>query len=456
MSAISRLPESTTSLLGSLVITTPVALVKELLDNAIDAKATIVEVIISPNTIDKIEVRDNGTGIRPNDYDSLGRSGHTSKLRSFEELRTHGGKTLGFRGVALAAANTVAKVTVITRTEQDPVGATLHLVSECGGVAQQQKASVPVGTTVRITELFGRLPVREQVAVKESTKTLDKVLELLKTYAMARPTIRLIFKVLQTPKRNWSYSPKRSASIKETVLQIAGNEAASHCVEKVHRVDGPRPDVGISSDHQMAVDSDSYTLEAYIMDPEADACKFPKQHYFSVDGRPVSAKRGTMKKILDTYLTRLESSSSERNTTYFIRLNIVCPQGAYDPNVEPSKDEVLFSDEHSLIHGFDGLCEEVYKPTQVSLSKLPANANPGLELQGRVGLEGHLKKRHTRLLYFENVILYHRYNHPSFGILEALLETSILQEIYFCKELEEQSRKLMCQAVHIGARCLVQ
>ena len=206
MPTISELPDATVKLLGSpLVITTPTTLVKELLDNAIDVKATSVEVRVSPNTIDKIEVKDNGVGIHPDDYDSLGRRGHTSKLRTFEELSTHGCKTLGFRGEALAAANTLAQVSIITKTADDPVGATLQLLKNTGGIERQQKVSAPVGTTVRIAGLFGHIPVREQVAIRESAKTLDKIRDLLKTYAMARPSLKLSLIVLQNPSRNWSY-----------------------------------------------------------------------------------------------------------------------------------------------------------------------------------------------------------------------------------------------------------
>ncbi|RYP92493.1 hypothetical protein DL770_001359 [Monosporascus sp. CRB-9-2] len=393
MSTISRLPDSTTRLLGSpLVITTPVTLVKELLDNAIDAKATSVEVLVSPNTVSTIEVRDNGVGIHPDDYDSLGRRGHTSKLRSFEELRTHVSETLGFRGEALAAANTLAKVTIITKTANDPVGATLHLVSGIGGVAQYQKTSAPIGTTVRITELFGRLPVREQAATKESTKTLDKIRDLLQSYAMARPTLKLALKVLQNPKQNWAYSPKRDAEIREAVLQIFGRDVSVRGFEKIFPIDGPWPEARASDDDQSAPRTNSYTFEAYLMDPDANPCRLSNHHFFSVDGRPVSAKRGTMKKILDIYVKALENKQgglpSERCRGHFIRLNIVCPIGSYDVNIEPCKDGVLFTDEQFLLDGFEDLCKEVYKSSETRQSALQDPAHPRVESHGEAVVEG--------------------------------------------------------------------
>ncbi|RYO84913.1 hypothetical protein DL764_009256 [Monosporascus ibericus] len=393
MSTISRLPDSTTRLLGSpLLITTPVTLVKELLDNAIDSKATSVEVLVSANTVSTIEVRDNGVGIHPDDYDSLGRRGHTSKLRSFEELRTHVSKTLGFRGEALAAANTLAKVTIITKTADDPAGATVHLVRDIGGVAQHQKTSAPIGTTVRITELFGRLPVREQVATKESTKTLDKIRDLLQSYAMARPTLNLALKVLQNPKQNWSYSPKMNAEAREAVLQIFGKDVSACGFEKIFPVNGPWPEARASDDDQSASRTNSYTFEAYIMDPDANPCRVSKHRFFSVDGRPVSAKRGTMKKILDIYVKALETKQDdlqlERCRGHFIRLNIVCPIGSYDVNIEPCKDDVLFTDEQFLLDGFEGLCKEVYKSSETRRSALQNPAQPRVESRGEAVVEG--------------------------------------------------------------------
>lgn len=78
--SIQALPESTTRRLGAgQALPSPVALVKELLDNAIDARATSIEVLLTTNTLDKIVVRDNGTGIRADDLDQVGKRGHTSK-----------------------------------------------------------------------------------------------------------------------------------------------------------------------------------------------------------------------------------------------------------------------------------------------------------------------------------------------------------------------------------------
>ncbi|KJR88454.1 DNA mismatch repair protein mutl [Sporothrix schenckii 1099-18] len=134
--SIKALPADACRLLGSTsVIATSISLVKELLDNAIDAGATAIDVIVSPNTVDKIEVRDNGHGISTADFDALGRRGHTSKLRQFDDLMTVGGTSLGFRGEGLASANTLGFVAITTRTAEEAIASKFRLVPNIGGIS---------------------------------------------------------------------------------------------------------------------------------------------------------------------------------------------------------------------------------------------------------------------------------------------------------------------------------
>ncbi|KAI1107895.1 hypothetical protein F4804DRAFT_296272 [Jackrogersella minutella] len=396
--SISRLPESTTRLLGSpLVITTPVSLVKELLDNSIDANASSIEIIISADTVKKIEVRDNGIGIHPDDYSSLGRRGHTSKLRSSEELKTNSSKTLGFRGEALASANSLAKVTITTKIVSEPVAAILHILPGAGGVSKQHPTSAPVGTTVSIAGLFSELPVREQVAIKDSAKSIDQISELLRSYAMARPQLRLSFRVLQSPKQNKCYSPRPQASIKEAAVQLFGAEIASQCFQKTFETEGPTGEDNTSVKIKDPLLNGRYVFEGFILKPGSDPSKVPKQRYFSIDGRPVTAKRGTMKKLSNIYVEYLsaafqQSYSAATIKNCFIRLNIKCPPGSYDANIEPSKDDVLFSDEELVIDGFKELCKEAYDITtpNSSDSQLPAENGSVSDGMSDTGAQGSL------------------------------------------------------------------
>ncbi|KAK1725766.1 DNA mismatch repair protein MutL [Colletotrichum acutatum] len=220
--SISQLPQATVRQLGSsVVIPSPVSLVKELVDNAIDANANNVEIRISANAIDKIQL---------GRLHALGRRSHTSKLRTFEELQSKGGQTLGFRGDALASVNAVSKLTITTRTSSDPVAVSLVLNPRGGGFTNKKHVSGSVGTTVDVSDLFANIPVRRQRILKESKKTYAQIKDLLQVYALTRPHIRLSLKVTKNDKLSWSYAPSKDSGVREAVLQVLGSELVSQCV----------------------------------------------------------------------------------------------------------------------------------------------------------------------------------------------------------------------------------
>jgi len=369
MSSISLLPDSASRQLSAHVaVVTPVMLVKELLDNAIDAKASSVEITMSHDTISKIQVRDNGVGIHPADYGALARRGYTSKLKNIEDLASLVGSSLGFRGEALANVNTIADITITTKTSTEPIAAILQLLPNEGGILKQSVASAPVGTTVCVSNIFSRQPVREKMAVKEAKKTLDKVQELLRSYAMARPQLRLHLKVLQPSTKIWSYSPKPKATPMEALVQLFGTDLASRCSLRTLKCIQTRTRGNVAAE----LSPGCFILEALIVKPGAETQKTPKRHYFSVDGRPLDSGRGIAKKFLKIYSERLRQSVPPRDVhDYFIRLDIRCPPGSYDANIEPSKDDVLFLNDHVVLDAFIQLCSEVCQPATTDSESSP-------------------------------------------------------------------------------------
>ncbi|POR31253.1 Uncharacterized protein TPAR_08537 [Tolypocladium paradoxum] len=357
--AICALPQWTVRLLGSSVnITTPCDLVKELVDNAIDAEATSIEIFISADTVEKISVHDNGHGIAVEDFDSLGRRAHTSKLRSFDELQTKGGKTLGFRGEALASANSLASICVTTKVSGDPVATRLQLRPGAGGVQDQRPVSAPVGTTVQAAQLFKNIPARRQQLLKEKHKTMLKIKELLRAYVLARPHLKMSFKVTSDNGQSWSYAPSQSPTVREAALQIFGRNLAANCVQMTltgwHHGDSQIQSGGLQRT--------TFTLDTFIpkRDCDADAIR-NKGVFISVDRRPVSSANGFPKKmagILKSHLARSGLTKAQKSP--FMQLNIRCPPRSYDANVSPMKDEVLFVDEKELLECFEDLCRKLY------------------------------------------------------------------------------------------------
>ncbi|KAG9507180.1 hypothetical protein J7337_000729 [Fusarium musae] len=357
--SIAALPPSSAHLLrSSSSLPDPLSIVKELVDNSIDAGATSIEITVAPNTVDRVQVRDNGCGIQVDDFKSLGRRSHTSKLRNFDELHLKGGETLGFRGEALASANYLATIKITTRTAQDPIASLLLLNTKSGGISSQQPVSAPVGTTVQALNLFQNLPVRKQNAIKVSRKTLTDVRRLLEGYAIALPHIRLSFKVPGSSIQPWLYTPCSAPSTREAITQVFGHTLTTQLV-------------AVSSDSHAGttsteVQSKNLKIVAYLPKPDPDANIIKgKGAFISVDSRPISSSRSTGKKLVSIFRSSISAvlNSPEKSrapSNAFMQLSIQCSPGSYDPNTTPSKDELLFVDEPAVLSCFQRLCDSVY------------------------------------------------------------------------------------------------
>lgn len=366
---IRALPLSTVRLLGSSVnISTPPALIKELLDNALDARATLVEVTISANTIDKIQVKDNGEGISMDDFDCLGRRAHTSKLQSFDELQRNEIRTLGFRGEAIAAANSLAVITILTKSKSDPIATRIRLKAGLGGVETQSPAAAPVGTTVKAEKLFEAIPVRKQQALKESHKAISKIKNLLQAYAMARPDVKLSLKVIGEPQQDWMYAPSPTPTIQDAVMKIFGKDLAAAC-EHVP--------TNSALDHNSSEKETQCIIEAVMPRGTCEPRLLNgKGAFVSVDSRPLSSTIGFGKKLVSIFKSHYGSLRdgkylAAKLSSPFLRVSIQCSHINYDFNVAPLKDEVLFAEEQKVLDIFEKLCRDHYQRPD-SLKNSPA------------------------------------------------------------------------------------
>ncbi|KAL8888609.1 MAG: hypothetical protein Q9215_003999 [Flavoplaca cf. flavocitrina] len=349
---IAALPSQTVRAIGSTqALTDAASVVKELVDNALDAQSTSITVEISTNTLDIIQVRDNGRGIAPIDRPLLCKRYCTSKIKDLDDLATIGGASLGFRGEALASAVELSGgLTVTTRIVGEATAISLK-VGQNGEVINEERVSHAVGTTVRISDFLKTIPVRQQTALKDSAKQLAKIKRTLQAYALARPFVRLSLKVFKskTDKGNWIYGPKSDASVLDAAVKVVGKKVTDECQWLVWDSSTSSAQAGTTQGDGGTVSEiteSSYRVEALMPKPDAVAISSVGQ-YVSVDSRPVSCARGTLKQIMQLYKSYIRSAcstSTERKLTDpFLCMNLVCPPGSYDANVEPAKDDVLFS-----------------------------------------------------------------------------------------------------------------
>ncbi|KPI45098.1 DNA mismatch repair protein MutL [Cyphellophora attinorum] len=351
---IAVLPQETVRVLtSSVALNDAVSVVKELVDNALDASATAITIEISTNTIDTIQVKDNGRGIGIEDRQLLCKRGCTSKIRTIEDLTTLGGRSLGFRGEALASVvNTSDAVLITTRIEGEMVGTALKFGAN-GKMLSSSSASHAVGTTVRVQNFLSNVPVRKQTVLKSTSKILSSIRKLLLSYAFARPETRFTLKVLKakSDKLNWSYAPGGSKStLSENAVKIIGKEAASQTIQ----IHSPDTDSG-----------DTQTMTALVIDPKSDvekACNIDS--YFSVDKRPITTDRDVMRDLHKMYRSYLRNTICDveniKVSKPFIALQLSCPPECYDVNVEPAKDRIMFYDQKTVIDLFEGMMIATY------------------------------------------------------------------------------------------------
>lgn len=165
------------------VIENPASVIKELVENAIDADATQITVEIKEGGKTYMRVTDNGTGIRSDQIDLAFMRHATSKIESYDDLfRIH---SMGFRGEALASIKAVSDVTVLTKTQEDSTGS---YVRYCGEETKRQVVAHNTGTTILVEDLFSRLPVRAGF-LKSALAEANRITDILYRFAVAHPTI---------------------------------------------------------------------------------------------------------------------------------------------------------------------------------------------------------------------------------------------------------------------------
>lgn len=199
---------------------------------------------------------------------------------------------------------------------------------------------------MRITNFLDTLPVRKQTALKDAAKELTKIKRMLQAYALARPAVRIQFRVLKakSTKGDWLFSPKPNGTPEDAIALAVGRDCASQC------------DWSIWQDEDIE-------MRACLPRLDADTSKISNiGSFIAVNSRPVSTSKGTLKQIVSNFKEKLRNTTPSLQTIKipFMFLNIVCPPDAYDANVEPAKDDVLFVDSAAILKAFASLLDTAY------------------------------------------------------------------------------------------------
>lgn len=294
------------------VVERPASVVKELLENAVDAGASKVTVEIRDGGMTFLRVTDNGCGMSPEDARTAFLRHATSKLRCAEDLAAIG--TMGFRGEALAAIASVSRIDLLTKTAGSMSGTSLKL--EAGKILEETEIGCPEGTTIIVRDLFFNTPARMKF-MKSDTVEGSRVTAAVQMQALAHPEVAIQF--LRDGKQ---------------VLSTPGNgglQAAVYCV------------YGRDFARMVKVDSrwESYTLTGYVSKP-TDARPSRGLQTFFVNDRPVKSK------LLVSALEEAYRNQIMVGKFPACVLHLTLPPNAVDVNVHPAKTEVKFLSEKAV------------------------------------------------------------------------------------------------------------
>ncbi len=338
------------------VIERPASVVKELVENALDAGAKRIEIDLEEGGVRLIRVRDDGGGIRPEEL-PLAVSRHaTSKIASLDDLEAVA--TLGFRGEALPSIASVSRFNLASRRADDDRGSALQV--DGGRVGDIAPKSQALGTTVEVRDLFFNVPARRKFLRAERTE-LSHIEEWLRQLALARPDVELRVSHNGKPLRRYKPDGQNPLFSGDRLAETLGEDFLNHALQVDHSTfasEGGTP----------------LRLSGWIAQPAYSRASADQQ-YLYVNGRAVR-DRSVAHAVKQAYADVLFHG---RQPAYVLFLEV--DPRRVDVNVHPAKQEVRFRDAR-LIHDF------VYRTLQAALAETRAGIEAGVAAGLTAGLAG--------------------------------------------------------------------
>ena len=292
------------------VVERPASVIKELVENAIDAHADRIEVEITAGGTSFMRVSDNGIGMSRQDAELAILRHATSKIVKVDDLLTIG--TLGFRGEALPSIASVSRFTLTTRQAGDELGTEIKISG--GSLPEVGETGCGIGTTIRVEDLFFNTPARKKFLKTNNTEG-GKINEFIVKLAISNPQIA--FKLINNNKV--AVSTPGNGDLKDTLQSIYGGTVGSALLP-------------------LEFEDEDIRLSGFVTKPSAIRSSRSWQT-FIVNGR-IIANRAIARAIDNAYHALIPKTGYP-----LVALNIQVPQNTIDVNVHPQKSEMKFEDE---------------------------------------------------------------------------------------------------------------
>ena len=295
------------------VIERPANVVKELVENSIDAGATKVSVEIKDGGKTLIKITDNGKGIALEDIPNALERHATSKINKIEDLEhTY---TMGFRGEALASISSISTMTLITKTQEAETGA--EIIAKAGNIIESREVASQTGTTIIVEELFFNTPVRYKFLKQDATE-FRYIKEWLQKCAIANPNISIKL----TNDNKFVFSTSGNGKLKDIIYQFYGKEISDNIIDVDYENNGIKV-TGVIGNTRIAKDTRHNQL-VYLN------------------------KRNIQNAVVTNSADQAFKGSTGIGKYGFFILNLDMPADYYDVNVHPTKSEVRFKDEDTI------------------------------------------------------------------------------------------------------------
>lgn len=342
MPEIRQLPPSVINKIAAgEVIERPASVVKELLENAVDAGATRIDVSIAQGGMDLIRVADNGCGMRADQLPLAVASHATSKINDADDLFRVG--TLGFRGEALASIAEVSQLTIRSRTSEDAGGAELDVFG--GRSSGPTPCGCPVGTVVEIKNLFFNTPVRRRFMRTTQTE-MSHAAEAFTRIALAYPSVH--FSLRHNEKTLHDLPPANDW--RERIATLCGSDLAGSLISIAGR-------------------DEEIKLSGYVADPQFNRANNRLQYFF-LNGRHIRDK-ALQHALGEAYRGLLLHG---RYPIAFLKFEM--PADTVDVNVHPTKLEVRFQDSGRVYSQLLGSLRKKFLTTDLTARVRENGATP--------------------------------------------------------------------------------